>query len=376
MAKKRKSEYLTAIMTSVLVTILLCTSFSGSDDRTVLTTAERFFFQNDVQQCSNMIDSHPWVDAALWSRAGLIRELCDSGWSIDCPVMMADGYRTFTSAVSIAFSGVFNPGDSVRVTVPVPAVLPWQTPLGVPDVLFTGISGLAEVSGGWISVAGVSEGVFSITVSQQVEVDPPAYVGARAHGSEEAMVPFPGEDPFLDSCLNTDAFWAGGDAVYMESVSLAAGTPNPMELLQRVIDFVSGYYRDSFPVTEQILLYPVSELAIQNKMFNSFTGAAAGAAILRRWQIPALAIPGYWNGVGLSGFALAAFIKPFGWMIVSPVPRGFTALGSMKPPDVKSWFNGVPGVSCHAEYLGEDGFWYAVPVNTPEFTHCVEISSQ
>ncbi len=376
MAIEQKSEYLTDTMTGLLISVLLCTSVSSSDDQTVVSTAERLFFQGDFQQCVELIDLHSWAGGAMWSRAGLIRELCGTGWSVECPVMLADGYSLYTSTVNISVSGELNPGDSVRVVVPVPALLPWQTLSNVPSVSFSGISGSSEVSDGWLVVEGVSEGTFSIVFNQQAVVDPPPWPGVHASGFEEAMVPFPGEDPFLDSCLNTDIFWAGGDAVYMESVMLAAGVPNPMELVGRVIDFISDYYRDSFPATEQTLLYPASELAIQNKMFNSFTGAAAGAAFLRRWQIPAIAVPGYWNGTGSSGYVLAAYIKPFGWMIVSPVPRGFTAMGSMEPPRVKSWFNGLPGISCCVEYLGDNGLWYAVPVNSPEFTHSVEISSQ
>jgi len=376
MVDKQKSEYLTAIMTAILITILLCTSVPGSDDQTVVSTAERLLFQDNFQQCIEIIDLHSWADEALWSRAGLIRELCGTGWSIQCPVMMADGYSLYTSTVNISVSGEFSSGDSVRVVIPVPAALPWQTFSSVPSVSFTGISGSSEVSDGWLTVEGVSEGTFEVVFNQQVVVDPPPWPGAHASGFEEAMVPFPGEDPFLDSCLGTDVFWAGGDAVYMASAMLAAGVPNPMELVEVVIDFISDYYRDSFAATEQTLLYPASELAIQNKMFNSFTGAAAGAAFLRRWQIPAIAVPGYWDDTGSSGFALAAYIKPFGWMIVSPLPRGFTAMGSMEPPRVKSWFNGLAGVSCHAEYLGDNGLWLAVPVNSPEFAHRVEISSQ
>ncbi len=376
MAKKNKSEYLTVIMMGMLITILLCTSASESTDQTVLSTAERLFFQDDFQQCAEMIDLHSWTDGALWSRAGLIRELCDTEWRVECPVMTADGYSPYTSTVNISVSGELSPGDSVRVVVPVPAELPWQTPSGDASVLFTGISGSSEVSDGWLTVEGVSEGTFAVVFNQQVVVDPPPWPGVHASGYEEAMVPFPGEDPFLDSCLSTDVFWAGGDAVYMASVMLAAGVPNPMELVEVVIDFISDYYRDTFPATQQILVYPASELAIQNKMFNSFTGAAAGAAFLRRWQIPAMAVPGYWDGTGYSGFVLACYIKPFGWMIVSPLPGGFTATGSMEPPAVRSWFNGLPGISCYAEYLDEDDLWHAIPANSPEFSCSVEISSQ
>ncbi|MCD4706176.1 MAG: hypothetical protein K8S62_00380 [Candidatus Sabulitectum sp.] len=363
-------------MINSIATILFCTIAAQSGDQTVLSTAERFFYRHDYQQASDMIDSHSWTDNSFWSQAGLIRELCDGGWSIECPPMIPGNFHPLTSSVSIIVSGEFSTGDSVRVMVPIPAGLPWQIPSDTPDIAVTGISGSAETAHGWLLLEGRASGAFEIAVSQQVSIDPPPFAGVDVPGSADAMVPFPGEDTYLDTCLNTDAFWSGEDAVYMESVRLAAGEPNPMRLVRRVIDAVSDYYTGSIPVNEQVLLYPSSMMALQGELFNSMGGASLGAAVLRRWQIPALVVPGRWGTTGSPGFLLAAYVKPFGWMIVSPCPRGFTALGSFESPLLYSWFNGIGGITFQAEYLGSDGFWHAVPVDSPEFAHTVEILTQ
>lgn len=363
-------------MINSIVTILLCTVAARSGDQTVLSTVERFFYRDDYRQAADMIDSHSWADISLWSKAGLIRELCDGGWSIDCPPMIPGNFHPFNSSVSIILSGVFTAGDSVRVMVPVPAGLPWQIPSGTPDISVTGISGSMETAHGWLLLEGTASGAFEITFLQQVSIDPPPFMGVDVPGSADAMVPFPGEDTYLDTCLNTDAFWSGEDAVYMESVRLAAGEPNPMRLVRRVIDAVSDYYAASTPVNEQVLLFPASRLALQGELLNSMGGASLGAAVLRRWQIPALVVPGRWGTTGSPGFLLTTYVKPFGWMIVSPCPPGFTALGSFEPPLLYSWFNGIAGITCQAEYLGDDGFWHAVPVDSPDFSHSVSILTQ
>lgn len=360
-------------MINFIATILLCTFAAQSGDQTVLSTAERFFFRDDLQQAAALIDSHTWANESLWSRAGLLRELCDHGFSIDCPIMNQYASQQFNSSVSVSLTGEFQSGDSVRIFLPVPAELPWQTFTGTADISVSGIEGAFNTEGGWFVLQGRSSGSFEISVSQQVSVDPTIFPGANAHGSAEAMVPFPGEDPFLDRCLDTEVFWAGGDAVHMESSLLAAGEPNPMVLVERVIAAVSVFYRNSNSVVEQILLHPVSELTLQGEMQNSLGGASLGAAVLRRWQIPAIVVSGRWAETGSTGFLLAAYVKPFGWMIISPFPHGFTAMGSFDPPLVRSWFNGLSGITFHAEYMESDGLWHAIPVESPEFTHNVEI---
>ncbi|MCK5841682.1 MAG: hypothetical protein KAH31_05920 [Candidatus Sabulitectum sp.] len=360
-------------MINSIATVLLCTFAAQSGDQTVLSTAERFFFRDDFQQAAALIDSHTWVNESLWSRAGLFRELCDEGFSIECPVMNQYASQQFNTSVSILLTGEFQTGDSVRIILPVAVELPWQTFAETADVSFSGIEGAFNTEGGWLVLQGRSSGFFEISVSQQVSIDPTTFPGVISPGSEEAMVPYPGEDSFLDRCLDTDVFWAGGDALHLESSLLAAGEPNPMVLVARVIDAVSVFYRNSNSVVEQILLYPVSELTLQNQMQNSLGGASLGAAVLRRWQIPALVVPGRWGEQGSSGFLLAAYVKPFGWMVISPFPQGFTAMGSFDPPAVHSWFNGLSGITFHAEYLGSDGLWHAIPVESSEFTHNVEI---
>ncbi len=360
-------------MTNSIATVLLCTFAAQSGDQTVLSTAERFFLRDDFQQAADMIDSHTWTNESLWSRAGLLRELCDGGFSIECPVMNQYASQQFNTSVSVVFTGEFQAGDSVRILLPVPVELPWQSFTETADISFSGIEGAFDIEGGWLVLQGRSSGSFEIRVSQQVSIDPTMFPGTSAPGSAEAMVPFPGEDPFLDRCLDTEVFWAGGDAVYRESSILAAGEPNPMVLVARVIDAISVFYRNSNAVVEQILLYPISELTLQNDMQNSPGGASLGAAVLRRWQIPALVVPGRWEETGSAGFLLAAYVKPFGWMVISPFPRGFTAMGSFDPPAVHSWFNGLSGITFHAEYLESYGLWHAIPVDSPEFTHNVEI---
>lgn len=360
-------------MITEIILFLLCTLVSRSGDETVLATAERYFFQEDYQQAAEYIEAHQWSDQLLWNRAGLLGELCTGGWSIECPLMSPGEYNPFTAEIRILLTGRFQAGDSVRVCVPVPAELPWQTPLGEPEVSVSGINGSAQVFDSWLVVEGCAEETFSITVTQQVSTESRGFVGVDAPGTEEAMVPFPGEDVFLDKCLNTDEFWAGEDLVYMESVRLAAREPNPVRLVQRVIDRVSGNFRGFASVDQNVLLYPSSTLALQGSLNNSLGGASLGASILRRWQIPALVVPGRTGQTGIPGFLLCVYVKPFGWMTVSPYPAGFIALGGYQQPEHRSWINGVPGICFHAEYLGANGFWNAIPFNSSDFSHSVEI---
>jgi len=354
--------------------LLFCTFVAQSGDQTVLSAAERFFLQSDFIRASELIDSHIWSEDSVWSRAGLIRELCDGGWNVACPLMASSGVHPGSCSVRVSLTGEFSPGDSVRVFLPIPAELPWQFPAGTPSISLTGINGEVGVFQGWLFVSGEAAGSFEVTLHQMVDMNPCGFAGIDAPGVSEAMVPFPGEDPFTDRCLDTEVFWAGTDPVYLESVRLAAGEPNPMRLIQRIISRSAALYEACLPVNEQVLLRPASALALDNNLQNSMGAASLGASVFRRWQIPALAVPGRFGSDGAPGFLLAAYIKPYGWMVVSPFPEGFTAMGSFDPPPMKSWFNGISGISFQAEYRGDDGFWHAVPVNAQEFSHSVEIT--
>ena len=361
-------------MINSIATILFCIIAADSSDQTVLSAAERFFFRNDYQQAAEMIDGCEWSDQLLWSRAGLLRDLCDGGWSRDCPVMDQGIFQPFNTGVNIFLRGEFQQGDSVRIVIPIPTVLPWQTPLGTAEIEITGITGSSSISNEWFELTGISEGPFEITFSQDVAVVPPSFNIAAMSSIDEAMVPFPGEDPFLDSCLGTEAFWAGEDPVYMRASVLAANEPNPVRLLERAREEISTRYSSSDPLTEQILLSPLSELALQGDVMNSASAASLGAALLRRWQIPSIAVPGRMFGSDCIGFLLAAYVKPFGWMVISPYPSGFTAFGSFDPPTMRGWFNGVAGISFQAEHRTDNGLWHAVPIDSPSFSYTVEIS--
>ncbi len=361
-------------MINSIVTILFCLLVADSSNQTVLSAAERFFFRNDYQQAAEMIDGCEWSDQLLWNRAGLLRDLCDGGWSMDCPLMGLGSFQPFKTSVSIHFSGEFQPGDSVSIVLPIPSVLPWQTAEGPPEIEIVGISGSSSISNGWLELNGVSEGAFEIEFSQDVSVIPFSFTISTLSSTDEAMVPFPGEDPFLDSCLDTEVFWAGDDPVYIKATVLAANEPNPVRLLGRVMDEISILYSSATPLTEQILFFPLSELALRGEIMNSASAASLGAALLRRLQIPSLVVPGRMIGNGDIGFLLAAYVKPFEWMVVSPYPLGFTSFGSLHPPIMKSWFNGVSGITFHAEYLADNGLWHSIPFNSPSFTHTVEIS--
>lgn len=360
-------------MINLIATILFCLFTVDSGNQTVLSAAERFFYRNDFQQAAEMIDGFEWSDQILWSKAGFLRELCDEGWSFDCPVMPQGNFLPFNTSVRISLSGEFQPGDSVRVVIPVPSALPWQTPEISPEISVAGIAGTLTISNGWFELTGVSEGAFEIGFSQDVAVVPPSFNVSAMSSIEEAMVPFPGEDLFLDSCLDTEVFWAGDDPVYMKASVLAANEPNPVRLLERVMEEVSVFYSSAAPLTEQILLYPLSELALQGEIMNSASAASLGAAVLRRWQIPSIAVPGRMAGSGDIGFLLAAYVKPFGWMVISPYPSGFTALGSIDPPIMRGWFNGISGITFQAESQAGNGLWYSVHVNSHSFSHTVQI---
>lgn len=364
-------------MINSIITILLCTQVVTGNDQTVFATAERFFYRKDFQQASELIDSHAWTDNSVWKQAGLIRELCDGDSFVENLVLPVTDTHPTSCSVSVQLSGEFAGGDSVRVMLPVPAELPWQQLDAVPCISWTGFSSLTtEENNGWLTVTGRTTGPFSVELTRAVNIDPPLFPGSDAAGTEEATFPFPGEDSFLDSCLSTDFFWLGGDIVHLESVTLAAAEPNPMRLVERVVSSISPYFASSSDFTNQLLVRPVSEMTIEGEMSNSLGAASLGAAILRRWQIPAIVVPGYWGVEESPGFLLATYVKPFGWMMISPYPEGFIATGSFDPPQCNSWFNGIPGITFHAEYLGNDGFWHAVRIDSPEFTLTVEIQTQ
>ncbi len=215
-------------------------------------------------------------------------------------------------------------------------------------------------------------GGVEVVISHGVSVSYMPFQGREAPGIEEAMVYFPGEDPFMDSCMDTSVFWSGGDMVYMESVRLARGEPNPMRLAALLKDHLEGFFHGSDPVNESILLTPAATLALEGELNNSVGGGFLGAAILRNWQIPSLAVPGRFGGGQHAGCALFVNVVPFGWMALSPVPPDFIAIGAAEPPEARSWHSGVPGITVYAELKRDNGFWSAVPAGSSIIQYSVD----
>lgn len=361
-------------MVMMLLLWVMCQSSETPEDALVLATSERLFLNGNPEAAAEMISSHSWSPDSIWSRAGLILELCRGGFSHPMPPMVDSGAGGFSAMVETRVRGSFAPGDSIRLLVPVPAELPWQQTAVAQSADVRGLSGASSSRPGWLVVEGVAAGEVEVAISHEVSVSSTPFHGTEAPGIEEAMVYFPGEDPFMDSCLDTFVFWAGGYMVYMESVQLARAEPNPMRLAAVLRNYLNGFFQGSAPVEETILLTPAATLALGEGLKNSAGGAFLGAAILRNWQIPALPVPGrFAEGQG-TGYALFMNVKPFGWMAISPLPAGFTAMGTAEPPEVSSWHSGVPGLTVYAESKGEDGFWTAVPAGSTDMHYSVDVS--
>ena len=355
------------LMNYLAFSLIVCL-FGDTSDQTVFSTVERFFYRGDFEQAAEMIEANLWTDESLWSEAGLLLELCGSGFSVPVSSISGEAFYPQSSIVSMSFSGLFQTEDSIRVILPVPSELPWQTFAGQPEIEVSGFDGEVVQSNGWLILSGLPLDSIQISFRQRVNLSPSGYPELSTPGFSEAMVPFPGESTLFDACLATETFWFGGDPVYREAVRLASGEPNPMRLLQRVVTYVATYFSGTDAISDNILLTSISELALAGELTNSLGGASLGASILRSWQIPAMVVPGRFGQSGEFGFLLATYVKPFGWMIISPYPEGFVSIGSFVLPEKASWFNGIPGVSFQAEYLGEDDLWYAIPINSGDFS--------
>lgn len=355
---------------NLLLLFLIC----QTGDETVLSTAERLFHSGSLDAASEMISSHQWSSDSLWSRAGLIRELCIDCFSMTPDPIQGESVYDYQCMVRVGINCSFNPGDSLRLLVPVPSELPWQTLSDDPEISVNGIQEYHFLTSGWLLIEGVSQGDISADFSVPVRASCGVFTGSEVAGVEDAMVCFPGEDPFMDSCLDRSVFWSGGDRVYLESVSLAAGEPNPMRLLDRVRDRVTGFSMGTVPLDQSILLVPAAELALEGKMNNSAGGVILAAALLRRWQIPAMAAPGRFDGGLSAAYVLFVHVKPFGWMTLSPVPGDFVAFGTPEPPPVRSWPWGVPGLTVFAEYQNSDSFWSSLSPDSIGLTYTVDFS--
>ncbi len=353
---------------------MICQPGETPGDATVYAASERLFLNGNQEAAAEMISSHMWSSDSIWSRAGLILELCRGGFSHPMPPMSSSGTGGFAALVETRVLGSFTTGDSLRLLVPVPPELPWQQTSLVQGPELRGLSGVSGSHTGWLVVEGVVTGGVEVAFSHEVSVTYMPFQGMEAPGIEEAMVYFPGEDPFMDSCMDTSVFWSGGDMVYMESVRLARGEPNPMMLAALLMDYLNDLYRGSAPVEETILLTPPASLALRGELNNSAGGAFLGAAILRNWQIPAIAVPGRFNGGQDTGYALFVNVVPFGWMTLSPIPRDFVAIGTAEPPEAGSWHSGVPGLTVYAELKGENRFWTAVPAGSTDIQYTVGIT--
>ncbi len=362
-------------MNYLAFSLIVCL-FGETSDQTVLATVERFFYRGDFEQAAEMIEANQWTDESLWSEAGLLLELCGPGFSVPISVISGDAFYPQSSIVSMSFSGLFQTEDSIRIILPIPSELPWQTFAAPPELEVSGFDGEVVQNKGWLILSGLPLDSVQISFRQQVNMSPSGYPEPSTPGFSEAMVPFPGESSLFDSCLETEYFWLGGDKVYMESVRLASGEPNPMRLLQRVVTYIVSYFSGTDMISDNILLTPVSELALSGELTNSLGGASLGVSILRSWQIPAMVVPGRFGQGREFGFLLASYVKPFGWMIVSPYPAGFVSTGSFVLPEKASWFNGIPGVAFQAEYLGEDNLWHAIPINSADFVYKVKMELQ
>lgn len=328
----------------------------------------------DREAALQMIESIPWTVDSLWSRAGLIGQLCTDSFSVELPAMTSASAGNRRFEIHIKYR-LFVPGaDSVRILLPVPQELPWQYSSGDIDMEVNGLNGDSRTYPGWLEFSGIQEDTVTVFLSGLVTTVNNPYPGANVTGVEDAMVCYPGEDPFIDSCLDLLEGWTGGDRIYVESVTLARGEPNPMRLAERVLDRISEEFSVPGEIDERILLTPESELALQGELSGSAAGAFLGAAIIRRWQIPALPVTGAYNGGSSSGYALYLHVKPFQWMSLSPVPEDFVALGSVSAPEMRSWPWGVPGLAAIAEYRGEDCRWHAVTADLSFSFFSVRIS--
>lgn len=355
---------------NLILLLLVC----QTGDETVLATAERLFLDGNLEAASEMIASHSWASDSLWSSAGLVGELCSGGFSFPLEPFTGVQSGEYQVTVQVEFSYEAVPADSLRLFIPVPAELPWQSYASEPCVIHEGIQGECFTENGWLVLEGVAQGRVSALFTVPVSVSCGFFTGTGLPGIEEAMVCFPGEDDFMDRCLNTDLFWAGGDRVYLESVRLARAEPNPMRLAERIQDRISGFTSGTEPVDQRILHIPSAEIALDGELKNSLGGVFLGASILRRWQIPAIPAPGRFASGSAAGFVLFVHIKPFGWMALSPLPQNFIAVGSSEPPVLRSWASGVPGLTVFAERRGENPFWHAIPVTSDSIGYRVEFT--
>ncbi len=361
-------EYLWSML-YLMISFLLC----QSGEETAAATAERLFHQGSIDMAADLVNSTGWETQELWNRAGLILEMCGEGFSVELSVPTDPSVEAFSGEYRVEAACSTCSGDSLRLAVPVPSSLPWQT-AEAPRVFIQGLEGGFTGDSGWVVIEGVSSGLVSVVISAEFRRESEGFPGREAAGADDALLAYPGEDPFLDRCL-----WPGGpasehDGIYLESVTLARGEPNPMGLLERCQARISPLIQGSMPVDWRILDSHPAVLALEGSMDNSAGAVYLGVSILRRWGIPAYAAPGRFAEGSQGCFVLFAHVKPFGWMALTPVPGDFVVLGSQYHPRMRSWPSGVPGLTAYGETRSPDGLWSAIPAGSGTARQTVEIT--
>ncbi len=355
-------------MVFLILFILLC----QPGEETAAATAERLFHQGSRDMASDLVNSTDWETQELWNRAGLILELCGEGFSMELAVPSDSPASVFSGEYRAEASCSTGTGDSLRLAVPVPSSLPWQS-AGVPSVSIEGLEGSYAEESGWVIIEGLSSGLVSVGISVEFCREVESFPGREAPGAADALLAYPGEDPFLDRCLELGGPSSRDDGIYLESVSLARGEPNPIGLVERCISRISPLIQGRMPVDWRILDSHPGVIALNGSLENSAGAVYLGVSILRRWGIPSYAAPGRFSGGSAACFALFAHVKPFGWMALTPVPGDFAILGTQFHPPMSSWPSGVPGLTVYGETKPSGGLWRAIPAGSYALRQTVEI---
>jgi len=351
-----------------ILSILLC----QSGDETAAATAERLFHQGSWDMASDLVNSTDWKTQELWNRAGLILELCGEGFSFELAVPPERPATLFSGDYRAEVSCSTGYGDSLRLAVPIPSSLPWQS-ADTPRVSMEGLEGSFAEDSGWVIIEGLSSGLVSVSIAAEFRREAESFPGREATGADDALLAYPGEDPFLDRCLELGGPSSRDDGIYLESVSLARGEPNPMGLVERCVSRISPLIQGRMPVDWRILDSHPAVMALEGSLDNSAGAVYLGVSILRRWGIPAYAAPGRFAEGSEGCFVLFAHVKPFGWMALTPVPGDLAVLGTQFHPPVSSWPSGVPGLTVYGETKPSGGLWSAIPAGSHTLRQTVEI---
>ncbi|GEM_PF-5725188 len=336
----------------------------------VLESADLLYNQGSVQEALRVLSEHDWNGN---HRAALLLEACsDTTW-------LVQGSTPFPDEGTIEFTLLLpgqTPGERVWLLLPFPASTEWQD---ASDAAFS-VEGMDSVliltpeeSGGrtqQLFVEGVIVDSLRVTWSVKYCLKPFGH-DLLGPGRDGAMVPPLEANHESAVYLNSCGWVSWTDALYAETRSVTVGVPNPLDLLDKALEYSSMFSQDAWPVPlPRTHFENPSLMALRGLRRGSFNASCLLAVMLRTSGIPARVVPGFFRDGPF--FVCLAYILPYGWVpadsrsgVVGEMPSGFIStsfcITDPSSRDFETLENGIAGVLPRGEVL-RGGIRVAIPV--------------